>query len=369
MQFIKPDFTRNIINISATFAEYLGCPNENPVLPQLKSELSKGYKNVVFIVLDGLGVHPLRTNLPQDSFLRKNVRQTLTSVFPSTTTNATTTLLTNRYPMEHGWFGWSVYFEELGRAVDIFKDADSFTGESVGAGFTLSRLPVAPFYARATADIAVNCVVPSFWQWREKSAYVWKTFEEFIGGIQSACAKEGRQFVYAYFTEPDTSMHRFGVTSAEAAETISSLNCGVEKLFSELRDTLLIVTADHGQIDVGGCIELYKDEELISLLRWRPYLEARATAFSVKEGQNKNFEELFNKKYGADFTLFTSGELIQNGYFGACAPTANAKLLGDYIAVGTTDKIMQLTPLGHSFKGHHTSLTAEMEVPLIYIGK
>ena len=42
---------------------------------------------------------------------------------------------------------------------------------------------------------------------------------------------------------------------------------------------------------------------------------------------------------------------------------------GDFIAVGTTDKIFKLSPRGHAFKGHHTALTEEeMEVPLILIG-
>ncbi len=368
-KLIKPDFTRNIVNISATLAEYLGCPNNKPVLEGLSVELKKDYKNVVFLILDGLGTHPLETNLPAESFLRKNVRQTLTSVFPSTTTNATTSLLTNEYPMEHGWFGWSLYFKELGRAVDIFRDTDSFTGERVEDGYAYKALPVVPFYKCATDRITVNCVIPSFWRSDDKHKYIWDSFEGLLKNIKTACSGEGRQFVYAYYTEPDSTMHRHGVSSAEARSVITALNAGVESLFAGLENTLFIVTADHGQIDIGGCIELYKDAELLSLLEWPPYLEARAPAFKVKPGCGNRFSKLFTQKYGDDFALFTSRELIESNYFGVGVPNVHADLLGDYIAVGTTDKIMQLTPLGHSFNGHHTSLTAEMEVPLIYIGK
>lgn len=43
-------------------------------------------------------------------------------------------------------------------------------------------------------------------------------------------------------------------------------------------------------------------------------------------------------------------------------------LLGDYIALGTyTHKIALLTPHSKRFKGHHTSMTEEMEVPLILL--
>ena len=93
MEFITPDFTRCNLNISATLAEFLGVPNKNATLPLVKAELDKGYKNVVFICFDGLGIYPMSKNLTQDDFLVRHVKQTLVSTFPSTTTNATTSLM------------------------------------------------------------------------------------------------------------------------------------------------------------------------------------------------------------------------------------------------------------------------------------
>ena len=365
-KLIKPDFTRNIVNISATLAEFLGCPNEKPTLPALARALGGGYKNVVLLVLDGLGMFPLEKNLGEGSFLRKNVKEVLTSVFPSTTTNATTTLQTNAYPMEHGWFGWSLYFEELHRAVNIFEDVDSQTGEPVEKGYARRVLPTVPFYRRIRADYTANVVVPAFWG-EEENKYVWNDLGGLFEQIENVCKKEGKQFVYAYCTEPDSAMHRYGVSSAEAKEVIGALNDGAEALCRKLSDTLVLITADHGQIDVGGSFELYKDGALLSLLEWPPYLEARASAFRVKEGRDEAFKAMFCEKYGKDFELFSSKELIAENYFGGTA-NGHARLLGDYIAVGTTDKIMKLTPRSHNFKGHHTSLTEEMLVPLIIIG-
>ena len=42
--FIKPNFEKSNLNISATLAEFLGAPNTNKTLPNLKNELAKGYK-------------------------------------------------------------------------------------------------------------------------------------------------------------------------------------------------------------------------------------------------------------------------------------------------------------------------------------
>lgn len=368
MKRIKPDFNNNILNITATLAEFLGCPNDNPVLSDLKKELNKGYKNVVLLILDGLGKYPIGKNLPADAFLVRHIRRILTSVFPSTTTNATTTLLSNRYPMEHGWFGWCLYFEELKKVVNLFPETDSHTGEPIEKGYVGRVLPVEPFYKRANGEYRTSVVAPAFWHGDEENRNIFETFGEMFGHIERICRGAGKQFVYAYCAEPDSTMHRFGVTSAEARRVIGELNEGVEALCAKLADTLFIVTADHGQIDVDGYIEIYKDEELTSLLEWPPYLEARATAFKVKEGMRDEFAALFRKKYGEDFELLDVQTLIRENYFGGTPAYPHAKLLGDYIAVGTTHKIMKLGPLSHDFKGHHTSLTEEMEVPLILIG-
>ena len=368
-QFTKPDFNNNIVNISATLAEFLGCPNDKPILPSLAKELKKGYKNVVFMILDAMGTHPMDVNLSDDSFFKRNTKQVLTSVFPSTTTNATTTLISNKYPMEHGWFGWSLYFEGLKRAIDVLLGVDSYTREYVGKDYIKKTLPFEPFYKYAKTDYKLNMVVPEFADYTDAERHVWSSFEEMLGCIESICKREGRQFVYVYCDEPDHSMHEYGVTSEFTHELINKLNDGVEGLFERLNDTLLIITADHGQVDVSGTVEFYKDEELTSMLEWPAYLDARATAFKVKEDCRQEFERLFNQRYGEDFALFRSADMIADNYFGVNVSNDHASMLGDFIAVGKTHKTMQLSSYSSDFKGHHTSLTEEMFVPLIFVGK
>ena len=367
-RFIKPDFQNNIVNISASIAQFLGYPNDKPTLPVLDRALQKGYKNVVFLILDGMGTNPVNQNLTDNCFLKQNIKQVLTSVFPSTTTNATTTFLTNRYPMEHGWFGWSLYFEELNRAVDIFLGEDSFTRERIEKGYVKKVLPIEPYYKQAKTDYTTNVVVPPYWDGDDKNRYTWNNIDELFAHIRTACEKQGKQFIYAYCDQPDSTMHRYGVSSAEAHEMINQLNDGIEALYQKLNDTLFIVTADHGQVDVDGFIDIYKDTELTAMLEWPQFLEARAAAFKVKRDCREAFVDMFNRKYGKDFELFKVSDLIAENYFGGNFAGGNSRLLGDYIAIGYTNKIMRLTPFSHDFKGHHTSLTEEMLVPLIVVG-
>ncbi len=363
---IQPDWTKSNLNISATLAEFLGVPNKNATLPILKQELAKGYKNVVFICFDGLGIYPMEKNLSEDDFLRKHIKQTLVSTFPSTTTNATTSLMENQLPLEHGWFGWSVYFKNMKRNINIFLNTDSWTDEKIE--ITNSPLGKLDYYFDyAQSEYQINSVFPGYVKVaHEEKNNTFSDEQEFFETIEKVCNRAGKQFVYAYYPDPDATMHDFGVTSKEAKSVIKSISANMKKLVSSTKDTLFVVTADHGQIDVEGYVELYKDKKLYGMLEIYPYLESRAIAFKVKKGKQKAFEQYFTSKYGEDFKLLKTADLLKQNYFGSFGD--KAELLGDYIATGTyTHKQALLTPASPKFKGHHTGLTEEMEVPLILI--
>ncbi len=369
MKLTKPNFKKSVVNISATFAQFLGCPNDKPILKILQKALEKDYKNVVFIIFDGLGIHPLSTNLEEVSVLRKNIKQVLKSTFPSTTANATTSILSNKYPMEHGWFAWSVFFDELGCAVDVYLDKNSYTGESIEPNWVKNRLPFEPYYKKAVTDREISVVVPTFWHNDEVNRHEWKTFDEFFSNIEKICKRKKKQFVYCYCDEPDHTMHEYGVTSKEAMALINTLNNKFDDLQKKLDDTLFVVTADHGQVDDDGYVDVWQDEKLCSMLEKPFSFEPRATAMFVKAGKEKEFEKHFKRQYGKDFRLFKTKKMLKQNFFGLPSGE-NAKLLPNYFAVAITRKQMLFTKDSHRFKGHHTSLTEEeMNVPLIIIEK
>lgn len=365
-EFILPDFNNSNLNISATLAEFLGAPNKNPTLSIVKEELAKNYKNVVFICFDGMGIHPLKQNLSKDDFLMKNIKTVLTSTFPSTTTNATTSLLNNKLPMEHGWFGWSIHFANINKNIDIFLNRDSWSGEAVD--IKNSPLDSRDYYFdNANSEYNINTVFPGFVEVEHQERNnVFKTEEEFFKHIGNICKKDGKQFVYAYYPDPDHTMHEVGVTSPIIKQLLEGISKNMQKLQKECNDTLFIVTADHGQVDIEGYVELYSDQKLMDMLKIYPFLEARAPAFLVKDGCQSEFERYFEEKYGEDFVLYKTKELIDEGLFGKMGNKQH--LLGDYIAIGTkTHKQAILTMSSPKFKGHHTSLTEEMLVPLIIL--
>jgi hypothetical protein len=362
-KFIKPDWNNCNINISATLAEFLGVPNKNNTLQILKDELKKDYKNIVFICLDGLGIYPINVNLDENSFLRNNIKQVLTSTFPSTTTNATTSLITNKLPFEHGWFGWSLYFNDIDRNVDIYLHSDSQTCERADYNYPIFDNADC-YFDYANSEYEITALLPIYVQTNKSKKIVINNEDDLCEHIKNICSKNSKQFIYSYLPEPDATMHEYGVSSIEAKEKINYINDKIEDLCKSLNNTLIIITADHGHIDIDGYIEFYKDKELNDLLKGVPFLDGRTPAFRIKEGKEKEFEEKFNMKYGDDFKLYKTGDLINENYFGGNG--GYVKLLGDYIALGTFTHKQFLSYENYPrFKGHHTSLTEEMEVPLI----
>ena len=71
MKFYFPNYKKSILNISATFNKMLGHSTDIPTLPKLEKYLKKGYKNVVFLILDGFGINPIEVNLDKENIFRK----------------------------------------------------------------------------------------------------------------------------------------------------------------------------------------------------------------------------------------------------------------------------------------------------------
>lgn len=370
-KFYKPNFKKSNLNISATLAEFLGAENHNKTLKILEKELKKDYKNVVFICLDGFGINPMKINLDKDAFLRKNIKKTLLSTFPSTTTNATTSLITNLLPLEHGWFGWSLYFDEIKQTTDLYLHCNSKTGEKLEYNYPIKDNTNC-YFDNTNSDYQVTAILPDYVKIKHEENKITMKDEtdefELCDKIKKVCTRSGKQFIYSYLSEPDSIMHEFGVSSKQAKRKIESINQEIEKLYNSLDDTLIIITADHGQIDISGYIEFYKDKEMNDMLEVIPFLDARSPAFIVKKGKEKEFEKTFKKKYGKDFKLYKSADLIKKGYFGEKGEYGY--LLGSFIAIGTnTNKLFLSHERTKKFLGHHTSLTEEMLVPLIMLTK
>ena len=362
-----PNYDRSILSIASSVLNHFGVKDcQHKTLPEFDKLLEKDYKNIIVILFDGLGTSTLNYHLKENDFLRKHYVTDISSVFPSTTVAATTSILSGYSPLECGWLGWDLYFEEIGENVAVFKNTLQRNGEPAAKYNVANKyIPVKNVMQRIEAVKG------------RKSAYCVAFFSKFrIKCVEDICKtiyklskKRKKKYIYAYWHQPDSAMHRHGVTSPEAHKEILHINSEVEKLCSSLKDSLVIITADHGLCDsVNLFLEDYP--ELYNMLKIPPSIEpGRAMSLFVKDGLQETFKNEFNKHFGDSFRLMTKEEVFSENVLGYGEPHPRTQgFIGDFLAIATTEKTLFTAREEHEFVGVHAGLTEEeMTVPFIAV--
>ena len=204
------------------------------------------------------------------------------------------------------------------------------------------------------------------------TAHKVENLEQWFAEIEMLCQSPKHKFIYGYWNNPDSEMHKNGVESPAAKEILSVVNRHTEQLADKLENTLLIITADHGMTDVES---LYLDDypELEACLEHAPTLEPRFCSFKLKPGCKSQFQKLFEQVFGEDFLLMSKEEVLERKLTGCGSPHPRAaEFMGDILAIAVGNKILQYrmkgVPQPKSFAAHHAGLTAdEMRVPLVLI--
>ncbi len=364
-----PDYDNSILSITASVAKYHDIPTSYKSNALLDTELSKGYKNVVLLIVDGLGLNVLTRHLPEESFLRCAYKETVSSIFPPTTTAATTTFKTGLPPIAHGWLGWACYFKEFNQVITLFNNTDYYTAEKV-ANFKekMQQLAFVPIWEQINKrkEVQAHCLLPD-----KIDKQGLRSLHKMMNKIQTITESSGRQFIYAYWPEPDYTEHVYGPESEEVRVKMSVINRRIKRLHARLKDTLLIVTADHGQTAISDTILINDCGQMADCLSVPLSIEGRCASVFIKPGKKELFENEFSKYLAADFLLIPREEVFVAHLFGIGTPHPEINdFIGDYLIVGITDKdLEQQIPNGipiPRLKGSHAGLTRqEMQVPLI----
>lgn len=359
MEIMFPEYGNCIANLACSILSYYGVKAPNPTLGQADRLLQKKYKNVVLLLLDGMGSSSLFEHLSPSGFFRQNLKSSFSSTFPPTTVAATTAAMSGLYPNQSAWLGWVGYFPSIDRNVVYYTNKDNDTGEKIeGGSVAFSFVPFEDIFSKIEA-----AGVHAHWlaSWRDPRP---KKFETLCQEIEKLCSMEDRRFIYAYWEEPDKSTHKEGVHSQIVSTLLHSLEDTVEQMALHLQDTLLLITADHGLID-SDTIMLSDDQEVMDCLIRRPSMEARALNFFVKEDQKDCFELLFKQRYGKWYQLLPMEEALERQLLGCGENHAQLRqMLGNYLAYATNN--VTLRTKDKYFIGEHAGMTAdEMMIPLI----
>ena len=381
-EIVFPDYNHCILNTITSILKYYNVETNHNSLNILDDELKKHkYKNIIFMILDGLGEKILKDISP-NGFLASNQIDCLLSVYPSTTTAALTTYYSGKPPYETGWIAWSQYFKEYGRALDMLSHNESYLREPVkGARIDVFKEVVnyETVFSRIESEnknIKAYEIMPEYSDRRAKRSIIADNIEEIIENIQLLINTDDEKFIMTYLDKPDKLLHKYGTKSEEVRNFILDIEKQIKKLSESLtEDTLLIISADHGHKDIEESYTLLDYPEIQECLIMPPSLESRVVSFWVKEEMREEFQKRFENIFKDEFLLIKKEEFLEKKFLGDGIKHYKIDdFIGNYIALSTGGSIIRLeTFLAEGKpvkKSTHCGLTKdEMEVPLIVIKK
>ncbi len=361
---VKNDYRQCITSIGCSVQRYFGLQPAHESLSDLDSLLDREQpENVVVLLYDGMGSRILDRHLSPESFLQRNRFRELTTVFPATTTAATTSVICGLNPIEHGYLGWDCYVPPLDKVITLFRFREKGHQE------------ICQPFIDLLDQFQPKRIIDQINEAGEYQAYgvspfmevTYETYDEMLDKIVELTRRPGRKYIYAYDTQPDSAMHHFGPDSPEVIALIEERNRKSEILASKLENTLLIITADHGHMAVENYI-LEDYPQLLSLLERPVSIEPRAASFKIIDGKKKEFERVFKEIFADDFSLYEAEEVIQSGLFGPGNEHPwFRQQLGDYLAVSYGNKAMVQTRNEAIASQHAGYSDDEIYIPLITV--
>ncbi len=357
-------YDESILSHVASVRNYFGLSSSYPPDRRLSGLLEEKKPEKIFLLLiDGMGLKQIQRKLDVDAFLNRNLFASTVSVFPPTTTAATTSIRNGKAPNENGWLGWCQYLKEIDDIIIPFRSRGFYNGAEYEEGIFGKCVPVnATENELKRIGIGAGILFPSF---AEDGC---EDFDEMCMRLIDLSYSGEYRYVYAYWDKYDTYMHEHGPSSKICDSYLEHINYEIEHLAKNLKeDTLLIVTADHGQVDIKRFYNLWNSPFEPYFAR-RPSLEQRAMAFSIVKGKEKEFEKRFKEAFEDDYVLLSKSQVLESKLFGVRGDHPRfEEFIGDYIAIAKSDMVLIYREGGDYFyKGQHAGMCDdEMMIPLI----
>jgi hypothetical protein len=325
------------------------------------------------LLVDGLGADLLRAHAglaPVLSSLSTPVGD-LTAPCPSTTPVSLTTLGTGLPPGSHGVLGFVTAVPGEDRTLNHTRWDDDPDPARWQARRTV--------FEQAAADgVAVAAVGPYAFarSGLTGAAYRGARYDgavspgDLAAQLCRALAAAPRSLVYGYTAELDLTGHVRGIDSPAWRGQLAVVDRVVEQVLAGLPDdAALLVTADHGMLDVPAAtrLDLDEDPELAADVRLLAG-EPRARYLHVEPGAAGDVADRWRELAGDRFWVATREEAVATGVFGPVDDGLAARI-GDVVALARGTWAITATrrePVPSRLAAYHGSLTAtELAIPLL----
>ncbi|MFW9806138.1 MAG: alkaline phosphatase family protein [Candidatus Thorarchaeota archaeon] len=375
----RPDFSNNIVNLMSSIAAASGV--QSPYSPLDSLEFLTESKNIILMVVDGLGYNYLK-KYGTGTTLLKNLKKSITSVFPPSTGPAITSFLTGLAPQQHAVTGWYVHLAEFGLVSRILPYTNAVDGNVIG--LPISRvIDVKGLFRgikREYAMIYDHSIVNSEYTKNlggPARRIGYSDIDSFFNIIDTTISKAKKQsYIYCYWPTLDSISHLLGCESQEAKKHLTEFDEKLQEFMERIAgsDTTLLITADHGFHDVSLDDVVYtRDHPRLMECLSLPVCGDTRTGFCyVKPAKASMFEKYIEVDLDGVCEFRKSDELIADSWFGLNDPHPRLRdRVGDYTLLFNEGHALLncfpgLDP--PELQGHHGGVSSdEMNVPLIVI--
>ncbi|NMG64133.1 phosphodiesterase [Azoarcus indigens] len=377
---LLPDYgSHGLLGLTRALGDWLR-GNEELTLPGLSPLRPRG---VVLLVIDGLGEAFLQ-RLGQGSRLHAHRLTRLTSVCPSTTASAVTTLYTGLAPAEHGLTGWFIHDRRFGGVIAPLplhrRGGGRLRGPFLGARLfpyrTLAQQARRPVSVLTPAELAASGY--SARHTRGARVIGYSKLQELLPAILEEAARlEGCGLIHAYYPGFDALSHKLG----PYAPAVQGLFGRLDEMFAALASGLrrhgmaLLVTADHGFSEAPEERHYRIDARSpAQAMLAAPLSGERRLAFChLRVGAEQEFEDFAASELAGRAVAVRSRRLLAAGLFGPGQRHARlAERIGNYaLLMEAGHTLSDRVPGEDEFRmrGVHGGLSGEeMWIPLIHAG-
>ncbi len=323
---------------------------------------------VVLLVLDGLGAEQLADRLQHAPALASMEGESITTIAPSTTASALTSISTGLAPSQHGVVGYRI--RTGGETLNVLR-------WSTGSGDARERIPAAEFQTAPTfAERHPTVITRSEFRGSgftlahlaDTDLVGYKLTSTLVTEVAHALDR-GTPFVYAYYDGIDKIAHEYGLTDHYTAELVATDRLVADLLAVLPAGAVLLVTADHGQVHIGDAT-VQPDPTVLELVAAQSG-EARFRWLHAKPGRAAALLDAAVAAHSELAWIYSRDELVDRRIFGPPPSSAVLDRLGD-VALVPFEPVAFIEPTDGgsvSLIGRHGSLTsAEMRVPLLIGG-
>ncbi len=377
----KPDYTNSIVNLMSSIGHASGVIS--PYSPLEFDSLStlEESKNIVLLILDGLGYNYLR-EYGKDSLLKRSLKESICSVYLPSTGSAITSIMTGVAPQQHAVTGWFVYLKEYGLVSRILPYSNTIDYNNLGVDIS-NVVDVRSIFQELNRNyslVVTDTIVDSVFTKNlagNANRLSYSGLDQFFSQIKNIISNSSeRNYIYGYWPDFDAVSHILGSRSQDAQEQLQEFDKHLTGFVESLEgtDTTVIVTGDHGFDDVIPSQVIYTKDHptLLDCLVMPLCGDTRSVYAYIRPAKVPEFEKYIQNDLGHACTLHHSADLIEEGWFGLFEPHPRLKdRVGDYtIMLNEGYAFMNYFPGVEPFQmlGHHGGASAdEMYVPLCVI--